>query len=208
MTTVALTGGIGSGKSMVCSILSRRGIPVYDCDSAAKSLYSRVPGLIEQVEDRLGCRLRLPDGGLDRKTLASVIFSSPEKLAALESVIHPAVLEDYLEWNSLQDSILAEGAFAPDTFYGSGPFAVIESAIILSKPDFMEHVSKVVLVDAPSDIRTARACLRDGSTPRDVSERMNAQRFDLSKVDFIIDNSGTAEQLEKAVEATFSKLSL
>ena len=93
MKTVAVTGGIGSGKSTVCRLLSSRGIPVYDCDSSAKGLYDREPSLAVSLEKLFGCSLRNADGSLDRGLLASLIFTSPERLAALESIVHPAVLK-------------------------------------------------------------------------------------------------------------------
>ena len=91
MKTVAVTGGIGSGKSTVCSFLSARGITVYDTDSATKKLYVRDDSLLDSIEEAFGCSIRLTDGTLDKEKLASIIFDSPDRMRTLEGIVHPAV---------------------------------------------------------------------------------------------------------------------
>ena len=104
MKTVAVTGGIGSGKSTVCSILAERGIPVYDSDSSAKRLYVTDDALLDSIEEAFGCSVRSKGGSADLRKIASLVFSSPEKLRILESIVHPAVLKDFRRWNALQAS--------------------------------------------------------------------------------------------------------
>ena len=163
MKTVAVTGGIGSGKSTVCSILSASGIPVYEADSAAKRLYAKDDSLLDAIEEAYGCSIRLPGGALDTRKLAGIAFSSPDKLRVLEGIVHPAVLKDFLRWKALQS-----------TLHGDKPYCVIESAIILEKPEFLSHVDKVVLVDASLSTRRRRACERDGAEPEEIIRRMSA----------------------------------
>jgi dephospho-CoA kinase len=212
MKAVAVTGGIGSGKSVVCRILAGRGIPVYDSDSAAKKLYVRDESLLDSIEGALGCSIRLKDGSLDKAKLSSVIFTSQEKLSVLESIVHPAVLGDFLRWKTMQEVRLVEvrksAADCSTLFYGKDPFVVIESAIILSKPEFLAQVSRVVLVDASLSTRLHRACERDGVTADKVIGRMAVQHIDVSKADAIIKNEGSLDELEKAVEDAFRCLSL
>ena len=205
MRTVAVTGGIGSGKSAVCAILAGRGIPVYDSDTAAKGLYSNDDHLLDEVEEAFGCGLRLPDGGFDRVKLASIVFSSQEKLRILEGIVHPAVLCDFKRWNAMQ-SARFEGQVGSDIFFGKEPFCVMESAIILDKPEFLSVVSRVVFVDASLALRLERACLRDGSSQEKILQRISSQRFDLSKVDAFIRNNGTLDQLKAETEKVFSGL--
>ncbi len=205
MRTIAVTGGIGSGKSTVCGILQVRGIPVYDSDSAAKDLYYKDPDLLDSVEEAFGCGLRLPDGSFDRAKLASIIFSSQERLRTLEGIIHPAVLKDFIRWNAMLDARF-EGAGPGEAFYGREPFCVIESAIILDKPEFLSRVDKVVYVEASLQNRLRRACSRDGAEPEQVIRRMAVQRFDLSKVDVILRNDGTLEELEAELSRVFSAI--
>ena len=185
MITIALTGGIGSGKSTVAKILSKRGIPVYDTDYAAKKLYETDSGLLDSVEEAFGCSLRLPDGFFDRQKLSSMVFSSPEKLKILESLVHPAVLKDFIRWKAMLDG----------RFDGKLPFCVVESAIILDKKEFMAHIDKVVLVSAPLRLCLERACSRDGADPDRIIKRMALQSYDQAKVDVTIRNDGSFEDI-------------
>ena len=205
MRTVAVTGGIGSGKSTVCSILSARGIPVYDSDSAAKRLYRDDDSLLDAIEEAFGRGVRLPDGSPDFRKIASIVFSSPDQLRILESIVHPAVLRDFRRWEASKSALMEE--IEPgDVFFGNKPFCVLESAIILEKHEFLEYVDKVVLVDAPLQTRLRRACERDGAEPADIIKRMGAQRFDISKVDAILHNDASVEELESEVKKTFGSL--
>ena len=207
MKAVAVTGGIGSGKSTVCGILSSRGIPVYEADSAAKRLYAKDDSLLDSIEEAFGCGIRFPNGSLDTDKLAGIAFSSPDKLSILEGIVHPAVLKDFLRWKAMQSTRFEEEG-APDIFYGKEPFCVIESAIILNKPEFLAHVDKVVMVDAALSTRLKRACERDGVEPDKVIRRMAAQKFDLTKVDLIIKNDSTPQELKSEVGRAFRKLNL
>ncbi len=205
MKTISVTGGIGSGKSAVCAILRERGIPVYDTDAAAKNLYSRDDSLLDAIEEAFGCGVRQSDGLVDSSKLASIAFSSKEKLRTLERIVHPAVLRDFLGWNAMQ-SARFEGQGGSPVFFGKEPFCVMESAIILDKPEFLSAVNKVVMVDAPLSQRLERACRRDGVAPESVIERMSMQHFDLSEVNAFIRNNGTLAQLKTETEKVFSGL--
>ena len=126
---------------------------------------------------------------MDRAKLASVIFSDRSKLEVVEGIVHPAVLDDFRRWK----------AFAPF----EAPFVVFESAIVLEKPLFAGIRDYVVLVDAPPEVRLKRACLRDGTTPDKVLERMSRQHFDLSLVDRIVRNDSDLENLASEAEALY-----
>lgn len=192
MKTLLVTGGIGSGKSAVCSLLEERGIPVYDSDSAAKRLYDTDPDLVRDLEALFGTLLRQADGCFDRRKLAGLLFSDPEKLAALEAVVHPAVLRDFQAWRSRQQA----------------PFVVIESAIALEKPLFDAAYDAVLLVTAPDAMRLARACRRDGSEPAAVLARMRRQHFDLSRVDAVVNNDLDMATLRHRTDIAIKILSL
>ena len=179
MKTVLVTGGIGSGKSLVCRHLASRGFPVYDSDSRAKCLYDEVPDLPARVDEALGGGVLDADGRIDRRALAAAVFSDPPALRKLEAIIHPEVLEDFLRWRDAQDA----GA------------VFMESAIAATLPLFRGVFDAVVLVDAPEADRLRRACSRDGARPEDVLERIRAQRFDGFVPDAVIVNDGTKEEL-------------
>jgi len=198
MKTVILTGGMGSGKSAVGAFLKARGVPVYDSDSRTKSLYDRDPALVDALETALGTGLRTADGRLDRAKLASLIFRDPERKAAVEAIVHPAVLADFRRWKRWH---------RPKGWtYGPVPFVVLESAIILSCPVFDGVGDKTVLVDASEEIRLARAVARDGSDPEAVLRRIRQQRFDLSRVDAVLPNNGSLADLAAATDRVFLNL--
>lgn len=205
MRTVAVTGGIGAGKSTVCALLSRRGVPVYDSDSAAKRLYVEDDSILDAIEEAFGRSVRTVDRKPDFKKIASIVFSSQEKLKALESIVHPAVMRDFRHWKASRETYF-DSIDAGDTFFGTEPFCVLESAIILDKPEILSSVDNVVLVDAHLQTRLQRACARDGSDPADVLRRMAAQRLDLSKVDAVIRNDGSPEELDIEVPRVFRAL--
>ena len=200
MKTVILTGGMGSGKSAVCAYLKARGVPVYDSDSRTKTLYDRDPALVEKMEAVLGTGLRTSEGRLDRGKLAGLIFQDPARKAAIEAVVHPAVLADFRRWKRWQ---------RPKGWtYGPIPFVILESAIILSCPVFDGVGDRTVLVDAPEEVRLVRAVARDGSDPEAVLRRIRQQQFDLSRVDAILRNDGSLEELAAETDRVFLNLFL
>ena len=205
MKTLAVTGGIGSGKSAVCRLFAERGVPVYDSDSRTKGLYDDGTVKADALEAALGCPVRDSDGRLDRRRLASVIFSDAEKLEVLESVVHPLVLEDFISWRRECESRVSE--WNPSA--GDVPFVIIESAIILQKPLFRNVADKVLLVDAPVQVRLERASRRDGVPQAAVMARMEAQPL-LNAIsggmaepgaDFVLVNDAGLEELSRKVDA-------
>ena len=187
MQTIILTGLIGSGKSAVSALLAARGIPVYDSDARTKALYDKKPALVESMEKALGVPLRTPEGKLDRKALASLIFSNPRAREQVEALVYPAVRADFIRWRSRKKA----------------PFVVLESAVILSKPIFNGLADRVVLVTASRLIRERRVMARDGLSLEEVRRRMEAQRLPEEGIDAVIRNDGTPEQLREAVEQVF-----
>lgn len=138
MTTILVTGPIGSGKSEACRHLAGRGIPVYDCDSRAKALYDSVPGLKSRIEKELDIRF---------EELA-VIFNDADRKSRLEALLYPLVAEDIRIWLSGLDTQIA----------------VVESATALGRAEFKGMFDKVLLITAPAaarETRNAKARQRD-----------------------------------------------
>lgn len=188
MKTLVVTGLIGSGKSAVCALLERRGIPVYNADERTKGLYDRRPSLISRLEKVLGVPLRRADGSLDRQALAAVIFRDAAAREKLENLVYPLVLQDFKRWRARQQDV---------------PFVVLESAVILSKPLFDSLADAVVLVTAPEPLRLRRVMERDGLPEAAVRARMQAQSIPEEKVDAVLSNDGEFQQLSQAVEQVF-----
>ena len=185
MITVLLTGGIGSGKSAVASVLKKRGVPVWDSDSAAKSLYT--PAFLDSMEKEFGRSFRAADGGLDRKALSAFIFGDDAARERLESILYPALKEEFLRWKAANAGV---------------PMVVLESAIALSKPMFKGLWDAVVLVEASEEVRLSRVMSRDGSTRDAALSRMRSQSLPAG-ADVVIRNDGSLKDLENAAADAF-----
>ena len=201
MKVLVITGGIGSGKSAVCRILSENGLcRQYNADSRVKALYTESPGLLSSIEEMLGCGLRDENEDFIPSRLAERIFSDPGALAAVEALVFPALIDDFRTFaQSCRDS---------------EEIVVFESATILEKPCFDGFGDKVVLVDAPMELRLERACSRDGADPEAVKARMANQKLmnALSggasdpRIDAVIVNDSTFEVLEERTYLIMSDL--
>lgn len=162
MTVIVVTGGIGSGKTEVCRILKDMGFRAqYNADARAKALYEEHPSLLADIEKALGCSLKDENGHFVPSRLAARIFSDPQSLEAVEAHLFPVMMSDF------------------ESFAGSceEETVVFESATVLEKPQFEGFGDKVVLVDAPFEIRLERACRRDGADRQKVLARMHNQKL-------------------------------
>lgn len=186
---LVVTGGIGSGKSQVCGILSKMGLSAqYNADLRAKALYEEHPTLLAQIEKSLCCSFRDRDGRFVPSLLASRIFTDRQALETVEAHLFPALMEDFQSF---------AGSCGED-------IVVFESATVLEKSQFDGFGDKIILVDAPFETRLERACRRDGSAREEVLARMLNQKLmnDLSsgavdpRIDCVIINDGTLEDLE------------
>ncbi|MCQ2136188.1 MAG: dephospho-CoA kinase [Bacteroidales bacterium] len=193
MRTVVISGRMGSGKSTLCRRLSEMGVPVYDSDSMAKSLYERSSSLKERVVEVFGPSILDSDGRIDRKALAKIVFADKDRLKALEGMVHPAVFEDFAAWSEQRPG---------------ESFVIFESAIFLDVQSPEPFADEIVWVDAPSELSALRASLRDSSTLQAVQERMAAQKDhkDDPRVTYIIENNGTPERLNREADKLYEYL--
>lgn len=193
--TLLITGGIGSGKSLVSRYMEELGVPVYDSDSRTKALYEGE--LLSRLETALGTRLRTEDGRFDKRELARLIFSDNVNMSKMERVVYPAVIEDFEAWkNEVSEDIGKCG----------GKIVAMESALALTKPAFSGIFDIVLAVRAPEELRVKRACERDGVDEAAVRERIRNQSVDVSAADCIIDNDGTPEELRAKTEAVLREI--
>lgn len=185
MIKIGITGGIGSGKSVVSSLLVQAGISVYVADSKSRYLSDTSPVIQKKLKALFGEDIYVKDK-LDRKRLASLIFTDEELLKKVNHIIHPVVRKDFLEWAAKQTS----------------KRCAMESAI-LYESGLDRDVDVVLMVYAPVELRLTRAMLRDGATEADIMNRMNRQmpdEFKRNKADFVIINDGVQAlipQIEK-----------
>ena len=200
MEILVVTGGIGSGKSEVCRILSEEfSCGVYNADSRVKLLYEVHPTLLSDIERLVGESLRDDEGRFVPARLSARIFSDRSLLKQVEGMVFPALMEDFATWTK---------AYSQDTF------VVFESATILEKPELKGFGNKVILVDAQVETRLERACRRDSASKESISSRMQNQKLLNSissgeakaEVDAVIHNSGTLDDLKDSTIRVFKDL--
>ena len=160
MYKVGITGGIGSGKSTVCDMLSGYGIAVYVADDRAKELMTESEQLRSALVAAFG-EATYDGGKLNRAYLAESVFSNTEALARLNAIVHPAVMADFDRWAEEQE----------------GEYVVLESAILF-EAGLDDRVDTTVAVMATKDIRMQRAMQRDGATREQIERRMDNQLSD------------------------------
>lgn len=164
---VGITGGIGSGKSVIAEIFKVLDVPVYNADKEAKRLLASDQEVMKEVVNAFGERA-YRQGVPDRTFLADAIFSDHTKRERLNTIIHPAVARDF-------ESFVRKNAHAP---------YVIKEAAITVETGMHEHMDAVILVSAPEELRIKRVVERDKTTPDKVRERMSAQWPDERKRPF------------------------
>ena len=152
MRHCCVTGGIGTGKSYVCELLRKRGIDVYDCDSAAKRLMRSSAYIKERLTALIGENTYNDDGTLNKPVVAKFLLESEENKQSVNAIVHPAVIEDFLtsgqQW--------------------------MECAI-LYEADLERYVDVVIAVSAPYQVRVERIMRRDGISRENAEEWINKQ---------------------------------
>jgi dephospho-CoA kinase len=186
MFRIGLTGGIGSGKTLVCSILEKLGVPVYSADNEARRLMNTDIELKENIVKMFGDQAYNKDG-LNRAFISDSVFGDSDKLSRLNALVHPVVRKDFNRWSSRQ---------------GEVSYVVEEAAILFESGAFRE-MDLSVLIYAPKDLRIGRVMSRDQVDREDVLKRMGLQMPEEQKMkmaDHIIYNDGTQMLLPQVIE--------
>lgn len=183
---IGITGGIGSGKSVVSRLLKVMDIPVYDTDFEAKKLTSSHPTIRKELCELVGERV-FDEGILNKSLLASYMFGHPDRVAKVNRIIHPRVKEHFRNW-----------AVAHSHF----PIVAIESAILI-EAGFTDEVDTVLMVYAPLEVRIERAVKRDCSVKEQVLARINSQMSDeekLKQANYLITNDNKTALMPQVLE--------
>lgn len=191
---IALTGGIGSGKSTVARLLAERGAWVVDADAIAREIVEPGEPALREIVESFGTQILLPDGRLDRPRLAEIVFADPEKLARLNAITHPRIAERSAE-------LIAD---AP-----SGAVVVYDMPLLVEQgASTLQGWDAIIVVDAPDGVRRRR--LEDrGLSAQEAGRRMSAQATReqrLAVASNVIDNSGDLEALERGVDDLWQDL--
>ena len=173
---IGVTGGIGSGKSLVSKIFAQLGVSVYDADSHAKGLMTTDGILVFQIKKEFGDLSYYPDGSLNRGYLAETVFDDEEKLEKHNKLVHPRVAVDYQKWLHRHLN---------DTY-------VLKEAALLFEAGSYRTLAKTIVVSAPYSLREKRVLLRDAHRTveqfRAIVEKQMPEEEKLKRADYIIVN--------------------
>jgi dephospho-CoA kinase len=165
MIKVGITGGIGSGKSMICKVFLCLGVPVYHADFEAKVLTNTDSGIRNHLIDLLGEDI-YSNGSLDRQKMAGLIFNNSGLLDRVNNIIHPRVAADFQNWIA---------------HHANQPYIIQESAILFESNTY-RFFDKIVTVASPEEIRIKRVINREGMTVETVKSIMQNQMPEEEKI--------------------------
>lgn len=171
---IGLTGGIGSGKSVVAKVFVTLGIPVFNADEEAKRIMQTSPEIKTKLIEEFGSDI-YNESGLDKEKLASIVFNDPFQLQLLNAIVHPLTIQAAKDWATKQTS----------------PYVIKEAALIFESAA-ADGLLKVIGVTAPLSLKIHRVMQRDGITKDQVDARMRNQISDTIKMrlcDYVIENN-------------------
>ena len=181
-----ITGGIGSGKSLICKIFSTMNIPIYDADSRAKYLIINNLSLKKSIKSLLGESSYKPSGDYNRTWVASQVFNNPDLLKQLNSLVHPCVHRDAQDWVKK---------------YPKSPFLLYEAALMKAAGD-SNVFEKVIVVNAPIALRIKRIKQRDNRSEQEIKDIIARQITDeerLKIADYVIENDDKQPILDQVL---------
>lgn len=177
MLKIGVTGGIGSGKSLVCEMFQLLGVPVYNADEQAKKLINSDPQIIDTLTKKYGSDI-YSKGVIDKKRLAGIIFNNKEELKFVNETIHPRVFAHFDEWLELNHHHKY----------------IIKEAALLFESGSYKDLDKVILVAAPEEIKIKRVVERDKTNEKAVKKIIESQMSEnekQQKSNYIINNDNT-----------------
>lgn len=191
MLKLGITGGIGSGKTYVARLFQHRGVPLYLCDDEAKRLMLTDEGIRAALTGLLGPEAYTASGELNKPVISRYLFADAAHAARINAIVHPVVKRDFLRWCDAREAY---------------PLVVMESAILF-EAGFRDAVDRVLLVDAPRDVRISRVRERDGLSDPQIEARMAGQMSDEKRrllADDVLCNDGV-RPLDPQIEALLSR---
>ena len=195
MRLVGLTGGIATGKSTFAEALRARGVPVVDADVLARAAVAPGTPALAEIARAFGPGVLTPDGGLDRKKMAAIVFSDPDARRRLEAITHPAVRR------AMADETARLAAAGHDLAFYDTP--------LLFEVGLEAAVDAVVVVWAPPAVQRARLASRDGLGPAEADARLAAQLpvdEKAARADFVVENVGARDELGPKAERLLADL--
>jgi dephospho-CoA kinase len=188
MFRVGITGNMGSGKSLVCSIFKSLDIPIFDADQQTKLLYTE-SDIRLKIQKQFGKSVYHADGQLNKTRLAQLIFNDPFAMQFIRELMYPRLHKRFDEWATEQQN-------------RQSPYVLYEAALIFEN-DFQSHFDFTILVTAPEALRVERIKERDKLTDSEIRQRMDHQWPEAKKLnlaDFVIQNDGKAMLIPQVLE--------
>ena len=182
---IGLTGGIGSGKSVVAKVFATLGIPVFNADEEAKRIMQTSTEIKTKLIEQFGTDI-YNESVLDKEKLASIVFNDPFQLQLLNAIVHPLTIQAAKDWAAKQTSAY-----------------VIKEAALIFESGAADGLFKVIGVTAPLSLRTHRVMQRDGITKDQVDARMRNQISDTIKMrlcDYVIENNNQQMVIPQVLE--------
>lgn len=197
MVVIGLTGGIACGKSTVSAALASWGVPIVDADQVARDVVDPGSEGLAAVRAAFGDAVISPQGALDRKALGDIVFRDPARRAELNAILHPRIAAE----SARRLGALAEA--------GHG-FAIYDAALLVEN-GVHRGMEALIVVTARPEVQRARLIARNGGDAADADARIAAQLPLAEKVaaaTWVVDNSGTMEELAARVRALYTELVL
>ena len=194
MLVLGLTGNIGCGKSSVSTIFMENNIKVVDADIVARQIFDD-KNLLNEVFSTFGESIKNQDGSLNRRALGNIVFNDDEKLILLNNLTHPKIKQKILS--------------KVEEYKNQGEKIVVIDAALLIEDDYIPYIQKLILITCRKEIQINRIIARDNCTKEEAISRINSQMSQEDKAkfaDYIIDNSGSFENLEQQVLEIISVL--
>ncbi len=196
MYIVALTGGIGSGKSEAAKQFSRLGVPVVDTDAISHELTTNSSPMVTKIAQAFGTQFLNADGALNRAKLRTQVFNTPAERLKLEALMHPAIYEQAIELLNNNAQILHPA------------YQILVVPLLFESNRFQTIVNKILLIDCEEDLQIERVMTRSEMNQQEVSAMMNAQTTRANRIklaDAVIENNGSLEALIEKVNEFHNK---
>jgi dephospho-CoA kinase len=191
---IGLTGGIASGKSESAKYFKELGAYCIDADATSKKLTDKDKPLLKKLTNIFSTDILLPNGSLNRKKLADIIFSDSNAKLKVEQILHVQIISKI---NAIISNKILEKKI------------IVINAPLLFEAGLDKICNKVIVVKVPYDIQAQRLMLRDGLDDNEIKKRINSQMSTQEKVkraDFVVDNSGSKKELRKKIEDIYGLL--
>ncbi len=197
MYIVALTGGIGSGKSEAAKQFARLGVPVVDTDVIAHELTAAGSTVLAKIKQMFGADVLNDDGSLNRSRLRAHVLNDPAERLRLEGLLHPAIYEHAIELLKLNESKLQP------------PYQLLVVPLLFENSRYDSVIDTILVIDCDENIQLSRAMARSNLNKEEVTAIMAAQtsrKVRLSGADEVIENNGSLAELVEQVNNLHNKL--